>query len=336
MDDKQRQEREELLHTHQRRLHELELQAATFGVHTPPHIRTEIEDIRAEISQIEGELGQGVAATGVTIPLKPLRDRAGQPAAPDDHHSGLRGWLRWRTLPRYLKLALSLVTLLVVVVALEWWSIARQWRAIEGGSVYLGTPEQSCTPPVEPFEIQTTEVTNEAYLACVRAGRCQPPQSSWRIESGGWAYPAGAAQRPVDGLRWEDADAYCRFIDAQLPTEAQWVRAARSGSRQPYPWGDTFSIERANMFETNIGSTKEVTSFAGGKSDSGLYHMFGNVREWVADRSLDSCNANRGQEQHVARGGSFQDLAVTTTLWSRFQGDDQPYVGVRCVRRRNP
>ena len=42
-----------LVHTHRQRLVILEQQAATFGVHTPPHIVTEINDIRATIEQLQ-------------------------------------------------------------------------------------------------------------------------------------------------------------------------------------------------------------------------------------------------------------------------------------------
>jgi hypothetical protein len=52
----QQQHLEKLLLAHQRRLQALELQAASFGLLTPPHISTEIEDIRREIAAIEAQL----------------------------------------------------------------------------------------------------------------------------------------------------------------------------------------------------------------------------------------------------------------------------------------
>ena len=47
----------ELLTRHTQRLHELEKHAATTGIDTPPHVATEIADIRAQIEDIEQQLG---------------------------------------------------------------------------------------------------------------------------------------------------------------------------------------------------------------------------------------------------------------------------------------
>jgi len=52
----QQQYLEKLILAHQRRLQALELQAASFGLLTPPHISTEIEDIRKELAAIEAQL----------------------------------------------------------------------------------------------------------------------------------------------------------------------------------------------------------------------------------------------------------------------------------------
>ena len=47
----------ELLARHTQRLHQLERHAAIKGIDTPPHVATEIADIRAEIVRIEKQLG---------------------------------------------------------------------------------------------------------------------------------------------------------------------------------------------------------------------------------------------------------------------------------------
>jgi hypothetical protein len=51
---------QEKIETHKRRLHELELQAARFGIHCPPHIKIEIEDIQEQIFQIERRIDKNV------------------------------------------------------------------------------------------------------------------------------------------------------------------------------------------------------------------------------------------------------------------------------------
>lgn len=58
MNEQQRQHLEKLRLVHQKRLQALELQAANFGLSTPPHVLVEIEDIRKEISAIETQFAQ--------------------------------------------------------------------------------------------------------------------------------------------------------------------------------------------------------------------------------------------------------------------------------------
>ena len=61
---KEQQHLDKLILIHQRRLHVLEVQAASFGLTTPPHILLEIEDIRKEIATIEAQLAQNKKSDG--------------------------------------------------------------------------------------------------------------------------------------------------------------------------------------------------------------------------------------------------------------------------------
>ncbi len=56
MDTEQQRHLEQLKQNYQRRLRILELQKAQMGTQTPPHIITEMEDTRIEVSKIEKEL----------------------------------------------------------------------------------------------------------------------------------------------------------------------------------------------------------------------------------------------------------------------------------------
>jgi formylglycine-generating enzyme required for sulfatase activity len=213
-----------------------------------------------------------------------------------------------------------------------------EWVPISGGLVFSGEEQDTISESVDPFEIQISEVTNQAYFACFQSKRCGVPTSNWYMSSNGMTYTAELAHYPVYAVTWNDANAYCQFIDARLPTEAEWIRAARGGSKQLYPWDGAFNSDYANVFETQIGEAVHVTSqyFEKGRSGSGLFHLAGNVREWVVDTTADTSTSSDTFDQHTAKGGSFQDRAENATIWSRFTDNELPYVGIRCARNRLP
>lgn len=62
-----KQHLEELRKKYQRRLQVLELQAANFGVSTPPHVVMEIEDIKEKIASIDNQLGREAESTPQTF-----------------------------------------------------------------------------------------------------------------------------------------------------------------------------------------------------------------------------------------------------------------------------
>ncbi|MBI5512668.1 MAG: SUMF1/EgtB/PvdO family nonheme iron enzyme [Deltaproteobacteria bacterium] len=106
------------------------------------------------------------------------------------------------------------------------------------------------------FEIDRREVTAGAYGACVAEGRCAAPGCE-----------APGAAEPVRCVSWQDAMAYCAFVRARLPTEAEWERAAAGTVDAPraFPWGSTVE-----------GTTEDVTP-------EGVRDLGGGVAEWTLD-----------------------------------------------------
>jgi formylglycine-generating enzyme len=145
-----------------------------------------------------------------------------------------------------------------------------------------------------------------------------------------WRHPLGPGleidsfdDHPVVQVSWHDAVAYCEWAGKQLPTEAQWERAARGGLHQkPYVWGDekvSDANPQANIWQGQFPfrnaatdgyeGTAPVRSFP--PNGYGLYDMAGNVWEWCGDwYRADYYNSLRGKVTVNPTGPSSTDHPV--------------------------
>jgi formylglycine-generating enzyme required for sulfatase activity len=196
---------------------------------------------------------------------------------------------------------------------------------------------------LESYSLDQFEVTTAQYAVFLAAESREAP---WQ-----WSQVVlpTHADRPVIGVDWHDADAYCRWKGKRLPTEAEWEKAARGTDGRLYPWGNQSpSKELANFALGARFSYSQVLmpvqSYERGRSPYGLFQMAGNVWEWVHDwygahyYETSPDRNPRGPEQgqfKVLRGGSWSDLPKYLMTAGRFKlppGTRNSYIGFRCAR----
>jgi formylglycine-generating enzyme required for sulfatase activity len=223
--------------------------------------------------------------------------------------------------------------------------------AISEGAFDMGSNDKQALEDERPmhqvrlsaFPIDLHEVTTEQYAAFLASGGREAP---WQ-----WAQVDLTlhGDRPVIGVNWHDADAYCRWKGKRLPTEAEWEKAARGTDGRPYPWGN--QEPNKNLANFALGARfsysqvlMPVRSYEPGRSPAGLYQMAGNVWEWVQDwygGSYYQTSPDRdpqGPEQgqfKVVRGGSWSDLPKYLLTYGRFKllpETRNSYTGFRCAK----
>jgi formylglycine-generating enzyme required for sulfatase activity len=81
---------------------------------------------------------------------------------------------------------------------------------------------------LDAFWIDKFEITNAKYQDCVAASGCEAP------DLGEDASRFNQDEQPVVRVSWFDAVAYCNWVGARLPTEAEWEKAARGTDKRQY------------------------------------------------------------------------------------------------------
>jgi ergothioneine biosynthesis protein EgtB len=156
-------------------------------------------------------------------------------------------------------------------------------------------------------------------------------------------------KEPVVNVSYYEADAYARWADKRLPTEAEWEKAASWNEelqrKTLYPWGDEQPTRKhANLFESYLWGPTKVGTYPAGMSHYGCHQMIGDVWEWTSSEYVlypgfkskfseytDKWTIN----QKVLRGGCF--ATPTGQIRNSYRNYFKPherilFAGFRCAR----
>ena len=216
---------------------------------------------------------------------------------------------------------------------------------------------------VPAFWINRHETSVKEYRACVASGSCKKPFDNRRSKYCNYN-ARGRDNYPVNCVNWLNARNYCKWRNGRLAYEAEWEKAARAGTKTPYPWGtEAASCKRAVMDpgkpeesdDDTDGCWRNLSWPRGSHAPNslGVYDMIGGTSEWVmnwylgkAIKKVYSKGKIKGPDtgtKKVIKGGSWDEKHWAQRVSNRYSkpvtGNPDLYGsnGIRCVfdQRKN-
>jgi formylglycine-generating enzyme required for sulfatase activity len=135
-------------------------------------------------------------------------------------------------------------------------------------------------------------------------------EKGW-VEPGGWEEQRTTPNRPVVGVSWFEAMAYCAWLAEleregyRLPTEDEWQAAATNPAGE-YPWGEPAPTPEHANYGDNIDRPSPVGCYPLGEAPGRHLDLAGNVWEWCVDKVLT--NERRAPQTTPLKRAPFRGL----------------------------
>ena len=191
------------------------------------------------------------------------------------------------------------------------------------------------------YYIDRYEVTNKKYIEFLETNQFTDHPAHWNEG----IYPEGQGDHPVTQVTWWEAWSFCQWEDKQLPTEAQWEKAARGPNGLSFPWGNEYKKGNANVGIEGDRQTVPVNAYPEDSSPYKVIGLSGNVMEWTLNWYLPYPGNSRkefrfGKTFKVLRGNGFQRaghyfLEAYKYSFTRTEANPNDFfenVGFRCVK----
>jgi formylglycine-generating enzyme required for sulfatase activity len=190
---------------------------------------------------------------------------------------------------------------------------------IQGGSFQMGSSSSwfsSEKPPENEQPARNVSIKNFAM------GRFEVTQKQWRELMGTSPSKFKGDDLPVEQISRVDAQKFIEKLSVKtghayrLPSEAEWEFAALAGLQTEYPLADASKklSDVAWYWENAEGETRVVGTRSANKF--GLFDMFGNVDEWMAD-CYNSNYKNAPTNGSTWSEGSCQFGVVRGGSWAK-------------------
>jgi formylglycine-generating enzyme required for sulfatase activity len=204
---------------------------------------------------------------------------------------------------------------------------------------------------VDGFSIDRYELSLGEYLAFLLSTNRPVSQELrgliWHLISVHFIPDQALAPWPALYVTWEEAKAFCEHHNKRLPSEAEWEKAARGESARIFPWGEmdpTTDLAVFGQYHVHeIPLVATVDSFEDGQSIYKVFHLAGNIAEWVNDwlgtdyypimPEKNPPGPKMGRYK-VVRGGSWKSRPVmlrAATRGGAFPEERSPNIGFRCA-----